>query len=149
MLAGTNPPPSAEAEAAGDGATLENRPADPRHPPDAVPEITALRVSPGDTATLINISASGVLLESGTRYAPGVTVTLHFEGTLEPKQISARIVRCQVSSIGAKGTLQYQTALAFDRRLALAADAAHAPGRDAASAPPVSPFPTSTVANRW
>jgi PilZ domain-containing protein len=100
-------------------ATTVRRP-DPRHRPEAVPEIAALRLSPGDAGQIVNISASGLLMQSHTRYAPGGRVTVHFEGPIATKQIKGRIVRCEVSAIGEKGALEYQTAVAFYGRLSLA-----------------------------
>lgn len=102
------------------------RRADPRHPRAAVPEITSLRVSPGEPAMLINVSASGLLMEGTRRFSPGVTLTVLFDGSIATRSISARVVRCQVAAITQTGTLQYHTALAFEGRLALAVDAAEA-----------------------
>ena len=44
---------------------------EPRFPATAVPTITSMRLSPGDTAELVNISRSGVLVEGRTRFVPG------------------------------------------------------------------------------
>ena len=132
---------------------------DPRHRPEAVPEIAAIRLSPGDTGQLVNISASGLLMESHTRYAPGGRVTIHFEGPIATKQIKGRIVRCQVSAIGENGALQYQTAVAFNGRLSLAvndvkpsintgaeAEALPAASSSASAEEPEDPYETL---NRW
>ena len=113
-------------------ALVERRPAgterraDPRHPREAVPEITSMRVLPGESATLMNISASGLLMEGTKRFAPGVAVTLVFDGSIPTRSIAARVVRCQVTAISPTGMLYYQTALAFESRLALAVDTATA-----------------------
>jgi len=138
-----------------------NRRVDPRYPPSAIPAITGMRLSPGEAVSLVNISSSGVLVEGKTRFVPGTRVTVHFEGTMKPNQIKARVVRCQVSSIGSGGTLQYQSAIAFEGRMdlpvadaALPAVAAHveepAPkkGKAAAAPPPPAPNPPR-VYNRW
>jgi hypothetical protein len=157
-VSGSEQHPSEVPEGASESSS--NR-ADARYPSDAVPEITGLRVSPGDRATLVNISASGLLMESATRFAPGLTVTVFFEGTLATPQIKARIVRCQVSAID-KGTLKYQTALAFEHRLALPIEAAAAPSTMSAAAgqpadrdagtttsQPENPSEPPRVFNRW
>ena len=117
-------------------APVVERRADPRHQRDAVPEITSLRVLPGESATLLNISASGLLMEGTKRFGPGVAVTVVFDGSIATRSIAARVVRCQVTAISPAGVLQYQTALAFDGRLILAADAAHATATN-----PGTPFP--------
>lgn len=148
-----------------DAAVAEsNRRVDPRYPAAAIPAITAMRLSPGEAVTLVNISASGVLVEGKTRFVPGTRVTVHFEGTVKPNQIKARVVRCQVSAIGSGGSLQYQSAIAFEGRMDLPVDDAVAPlaappveeppppkkGKAAAAAaPPPAPSPTPRVYNRW
>ena len=96
-----------------------NRRVDPRYPPAAMPAITGMRLSPGEAVSLVNISASGVLVEGKTRFVPGTRVTVHFEGTIKPNQIKARVIRCQVSAIGSGGSLQYQSAIAFEGRMDL------------------------------
>ena len=144
-----------------------NRRVDPRYPAAAVPAITAMRLSPGEAVSLVNISSSGVLVEGKTRFVPGTRVTVHFEGTIKPNQIKARVVRCQVSAIGSGGSLQYQSAIAFEGRMDIPVDEAVAPllppppvveeppppkkGKAAAAAPPAPPppAPTQRVYNRW
>ena len=151
-----------------DAAVAEsNRRVDPRYPAAAVPAITAMRLSPGEAVTLVNISSSGVLVEGKTRFVPGTRVTVHFEGTIKPNQMKSRVVRCQVSAIGSGGSLQYQSAIAFEGRMDIPVDEAVAPplppppvveeppqpkkGKTAAAAPPPppSPAPTQRVYNRW
>lgn len=107
-------------------APAVERRAERRHQREAVPEITSLRVLPGESATLLNISASGLLMEGTRRFGPGIAVTVVFDGSIKTRSIAARVVRCQVTAISPTGVLQYQTALAFEGRLSLAADAAHA-----------------------
>lgn len=154
------------ADAKTDTAVAEsNRRVDPRYPAAALPAITAMRLSPGEAVTLVNISASGVLVEGKTRFVPGTRVTVHFEGTIKPNQIKARVVRCQVSAIGGGGSLQYQSAIAFEGRVDLPVDDAALPqpltpppppveepaakkGKAAAAAPPPAPAPARAY-NRW
>lgn len=153
------------AETKTDAAVAEsNRRVDPRYPAAAIPAITAMRLSPGEAVTLVNISASGVLVEGRTRFVPGTRVTVHFEGTIKPNQIKARVVRCQVSAIGGGGSLQYQSAIAFEGRMELPVDEAALPasaapspveetpppkkGKAAAGAPPA-PAAPPRVYNRW
>lgn len=95
---------------------------DPRFPASALPAIKSMRLSPGDAVTLVNISASGVLVEGKTRFVPGTRLTVIFDGPVKPPQIKARVVRCQVSSIGGGGSLQYQTAIAFEAKIELPVD---------------------------
>ncbi len=154
------------AEPKADAAVAEsNRRVDPRYPASAVPAITAMRLSPGEAVTLVNVSASGVLVEGKTRFVPGTRVTVHFEGAIKPNQIKARVVRCQVSAIGSGGSLQYQSAITFEGRMDLQVDEAALPqailpppapveepapkkGKAATAAPAPAPAP-ARVYNRW
>ena len=61
-------------------------PIDPRFPATAVPTIKAVKLSPGDTVELVNISRSGVLVEGRTRFVPGTRVTVHFDGGFAPRR---------------------------------------------------------------
>ena len=92
----------------------ENRRLHPRYPAESVIGITGMRLSPGDVVKLVDISASGVLVEGKTRFVPGTHLTVHFEGPSAPRPVKGRVVRCQVSAIGEGGALQYQSAIAFD-----------------------------------
>ena len=149
------------AESKAETAVAEsNRRVDPRYPAAAIPAITAMRLSPGEAVSLVNISSSGVLVQGKTRFVPGTRVTVHFEGTIKPNQI-------KVSAIGGGGSLQYQSAIAFEGRMDLpveesalppSAVAAPAPVEEApppkkgkaaaAGPPPPAPAPTR-VYNRW
>ncbi len=128
----------------GEAAAVEtNKRVDTRYPASAVPAITGMRLSPGDAVTLVNISASGVLVEGKTRFVPGTRVNVIFEGPVKPAQIKGRVVRCQVSSIGGGGVLNYQSAIAFEGRVELpveesALPAAAAPVEEAPPPPPPS-----------
>ena len=51
-------------------ATMNEVRIDPRLPATAVPSISTVKLSPGETVTLINISATGVLVEGPTRFVP-------------------------------------------------------------------------------
>ena len=99
-------------------ATMQEVRVDPRVPAAAVPSISAVKLSPGETVTLINISATGVLVEGRTRFVPSTRVTVNFEGGFIPAQVKGKVVRCQVASISS-GQLQYQSGIAFDARIAL------------------------------
>ena len=92
------------------------RAVDPRYPAEAISRITGMRLSPGEAVTLVNMSASGVLVEGKTRFVPGTRVAVIFEGPKAPPTVKGRVVRCQVSAIAGGGSLQYQSAIAFERR---------------------------------
>ncbi len=115
------------------------RAVDPRYPAEAISAITGMRLSPGEAVRLVNLSASGVLVEGKTRFVPGTRVGVIFEGPKAPPTVKGRVVRCQVSAIAGGGSLQYQSAIQFeteDRRAGgrgRAAPAGHA-GRRGTSA---------------
>jgi hypothetical protein len=80
--------------------------ADGRLPPSA-------RVRPGDIVTLVNLSSSGALVESGLRFRWGTRCD--FEWTIGDGVISvaARVIRCFVARLEASA-VRYRTALRFD-----------------------------------
>ena len=131
---------------------------DPRYPASAVSGITSMRLSPGDVVKLVNISASGVLVEGKTRFVPGTRVTVIFEGPSAPPSVKARVIRCQVSAIGGGGSLQYHSAIAFEAKIELPVDEAALPPAPAPP-PPAAPAKKSSKAaaaaapaplvNRW
>lgn len=89
---------------------------EPRFPATAVPTITSMRLSPGDTVELLNISRSGVLVEGSTRFVPGTRITVIFDGGFSPARMKGKVVRCHVSSIK-DGVLLYQSGIQFENRL--------------------------------
>lgn len=123
---------------------------DPRVPAASIPAITGLRLSPGDTVELLNLSRSGMLVEGKTRFVPGTRVTVTIEGSFTPSQLRAKIVRCQVASISG-GALRYQCGLQFDQPLErLPNEQAAAGGQpETATAPPVAEPARPQLVNRW
>jgi hypothetical protein len=103
----------------------EDRRLEPRYPASAVPQITSVRIA-GGVVTLVNISSTGILVESATRQVPGKQITVEIEGGIEPRRMSASIVRCQVAAIEG-GSLRYRTALTFPNRVKLPIDEAGQP----------------------
>ena len=61
---------------------------------------------------MINVSASGALVESKCPCAVGTTVGLQTEGSFHTR-LEGRITRCQVSTVHRDGTMTYQLAIAF------------------------------------
>ena len=66
----------------------------PRLSPRSLP--SACR--PAMPLTLINVSASGILVEGKTRLVPGHEITIEFEGSISPKQI--KVKRRALSGVG-------------------------------------------------
>jgi hypothetical protein len=136
------------------------RSVDPRYPAEAIPAITSMRLSPGDAVRLVNLSASGVLVEGKTRFVPGTRVGVIFEGPKAPATVKGRVVRCQVSAIAGGGSLQYQSAIQFEQKIEVPVDeaslpqqptpaAAPAPAKAAGSKKQAEPPPPAKLSNRW
>jgi hypothetical protein len=123
----------------------------------SVPGIKSIRLSPhGTEATLLNISATGVLVECTSRLRLGTAVTVIFDGTFSPSSAEGRVARSSVANVSKKGVLLYHIGIAFVVPIVLEqAPAAATPQPEAASpapsatsaqsAAPVSPV----VGNRW
>jgi hypothetical protein len=128
-----------------------------RHAARSFPQIQGIRlVPPGAAATLVNLSATGVLVESESRLLPGAALTVEFIGTFSPASIEGRVIRCEVIGIATNGLLGYRIGLAFNTRIALPnASADETDGRPAATvAPRPAPSGEATVRapvlrNRW
>ena len=130
----------------------------PRHPASRVPSITAVRLSPqGTRATLVNISTTGMLVETSAALKPTSAVTVVFEGTFTPSSMPSRVARTTVVGIGKDGTLRYQIGLSFARPIeleelvagAVAHTSAEAPPPAAADPPAAPALPPAVVRNRW
>jgi hypothetical protein len=115
-----------------------------------VPSIKGLRISPpGSKATLVDISASGLLAEWGVALKIGQAVTVNFEGTFEPQSVEAQVVRSSVASMTSAG-IRYHLGLAFTSAIALddASSQTGAANDPAPAAVADSPQPDDIV-NQW
>ena len=137
-------------ENAGAGSLKANRRAEPRYAAADLPAITTVMLS-GEVVTLVNISSSGVLVESSTRFKPSERVRLGITG-LEPNQVGGVIVRCMVSAISTGGKLRYESAIAFTQPVNIPVppgtkptskpvSATPAPAAKLTASPPVAPAP--------
>ena len=95
-----------------------------------VPWLSGLKFSSGPDVQLINISSTGVLVESGSKFAPGSTSELHLSGPETNLVIPVRFIRSAVARTGVLG-VRYYAAAAFAKALDLAG-----PRRDAPTIPP-------------
>jgi PilZ domain len=122
-----------------------------RLPASRVTAITGVRLSPpGVEVTLVNISATGTLVECACRLNPGSDVTVRFDGTMDPPSVPGRVIRCSVAAIGQEGVLRYQVGIEFGRRIDLdeaPKPAAEPPEARPAAAAPAPPPPV--LRNRW
>jgi CheY-like chemotaxis protein len=83
-----------------------------------VPWLSALRASWGAELQLINISSSGVLFETESKFAPGSTANLHLCGPETDWVVPARFIRSDVARIDGLG-VRYLTAAAFTQEVDL------------------------------
>jgi CheY-like chemotaxis protein len=87
-----------------------------RLPKSDVPWLSSLRLSWGQSLRLLNISSSGVLVESGMRLWPGDVAQFQIAGTDLDLVVPARVVRCRVSEVSSLG-VKYETAAVFEHPL--------------------------------
>ena len=113
----------------------------PRWPASAVPAIKRLRISPpGFTATLVNVSETGLLAEWGLRLKIGQQVTVHFDGPFARQSVEAQVVRSSVAFMTSAG-VRYHVGLAFASPIAFERKA---PAAVAGATPPA-----DEIENRW
>ena len=125
-----------------------------RHPASAFPGITGVRLTPPNVAaTLVNLSATGILVHCASRPDLGGRVTVHLAGTFVPASIDARVVRCEVAGISPDGSLRYHLGLGFSERITLpdGLEEGEAQAAAAAGIPPgvAAPASAPVLRNRW
>jgi hypothetical protein len=78
--------------------------------------IVRARVRPGHLATVVDVSAGGVLVETEHRLLPGSSVELQLESESRSEKFRGRVVRCSVVRVRPE-SVSYRGAIAFDRHL--------------------------------
>lgn len=84
-----------------------------------VPWLSAVKVSWGGELQLINISSTGVLVETGSKFAPGSTTNLQLCGPETNLVVPVRFIRSDVARIDGLG-VRYRAAAAFAKEIDLA-----------------------------
>ena len=84
-----------------------------------MPWLSGIKFSSGPDVQLINISSTGVLVESGSKFAPGSTTELHLSGPETNLVIPVRFIRSAVARTDELG-VRYYAAAAFAKALDLA-----------------------------
>jgi PilZ domain-containing protein len=121
------PPTSNEPKSAPFTPELDRR-VSPRLQPHEVPWIREVKPISGDGARLLNISRTGVLLETTARLQPGRRSTVVIVNDADQKErAEGQVVRTELVAIGKSGELIYRTALAFTREFDLKLPGAPAP----------------------
>ena len=80
--------------------------------------LTGVRLPGGFRVRLLNISSSGLLIQSGIRFVPGDATRFELWGPKRDVIVSARIVRTEEAHPGTRAKI-YQTAATFDHELTL------------------------------
>jgi CheY-like chemotaxis protein len=84
--------------------------------PQQSPSLWAVRMPWGTDVNLINISRTGVLIESGSKVTPGVTLELQLSGLGLQRMIMARFIRSEIAHVGRLG-VRYHAAAQFEQPL--------------------------------
>ena len=84
--------------------------------PQQSPWVWTVRMPWGAEVDLVNISRTGVLLESGSKVTPGVAVELHLTGLGLQRMVMARFIRSEVARVDRRG-VRYHAAAQFDHPL--------------------------------
>lgn len=79
-----------------------------------LPWLSSVKLPWGQQLRLVNISSSGLLVESGVPLSPGSDTTFRIGGPDLSLVVPARVVRCRVATIDSLG-VKYETAAAFDQ----------------------------------
>jgi CheY-like chemotaxis protein len=123
----TEPPPAASRESTqsvirrphllGGGEVSDRRRAR-RRPATEVPGLWAVRLPLGPEAKIVDISTTGVLVETSSKITPGSTLDLQVLGQNVNVRVPARMVRSEVASVDRLG-VKYRAAAAFSHELDL------------------------------
>jgi len=79
-----------------------------------LPWISSVRLGWGLELRLLNLSRSGMLVESGIRLTPGARTSIHLRGPDKDMVVGARVVRSRVSAVDSLG-VKYVAAAEFEQ----------------------------------
>jgi hypothetical protein len=101
-----------------DGNAKAERRAAPRHLLRDIPWLSAVTAVSGPRISVVNISSTGVLLASPTKFAPDSTSDLQLTGPDTSRIVPVRFVRSEIARIDALGVL-YLAAATFGQKIDL------------------------------
>ena len=78
--------------------------------------IISAHVRPGIAASVVDVSAAGVLMETHRRLLPGASVEIHFDRGKRLPAVRGRVLRCAVTHLE-PSLVCYRGAVLFDRHL--------------------------------
>jgi hypothetical protein len=97
-------------------ATASDRRDAERTAADELPWPLACRITPGRDVRVLNLSASGLLVESTSALAPGRIVTLHLHAPPTRRVVlNGTIVRSSMTSVDHERGPRFVSAIAFER----------------------------------
>ena len=88
----------------------------PRRLPHASEPLARLRLRAGRELTVVDVAATGALVETDGRLLPGTCVDVHVMTAEGRELVRSRIVRAYVSALSSD-RIMYRGALAFERRV--------------------------------
>jgi hypothetical protein len=83
-----------------------------------LPWISTVKLPCGLEMSLLNISSSGMLVETVSKFTPGTVVELRLCGAVTTLAVPARFVRSEVAAVDGRG-VKYHAAAVFDKELDL------------------------------
>jgi hypothetical protein len=86
--------------------------------------IVAVRVRPGISASVVDVSAAGALIETSQRLLPGTSVEICFDQGKRLPPVRGLVLRCAVAHLG-PDQVSYRGAILFDRRVTWLAEPRH------------------------
>jgi CheY-like chemotaxis protein len=87
-----------------------------RTPQREISWLSGVRMPWGTDVDLVNISRTGILVESGSKVTPGVTLELHLSGKDLNRIVMARFVRSEIARVDRLG-VRYHAAAIFEQPL--------------------------------
>jgi hypothetical protein len=96
------------------GAFSGDRRFAPRMRRDDVPWLWGIRLPWGTDVELVNISTSGLLVESDSKVSSGITLELRLRGPSLNRVVLARFVRCTIAAVD-RGRVRYFAAAQFEQ----------------------------------
>jgi PilZ domain len=83
-----------------------------------VPWLSTVKLSWGLEVDMLDISRTGMLIETSSRFTPGTTTEFQLSGPDTSLAVPARFVRSEVAAVGARG-VKYHAAVTFAKELQL------------------------------
>jgi hypothetical protein len=94
----------------------EHQGRDPRRTRGDVPWLSSVNLSWGPEVDLLNISKSGMLVETTSKFVPGTSTEFRLHGQDTELSIPARVVRSEICAVSSQG-VKYQAAVAFTKQV--------------------------------